>query len=329
MRIENQKNIWMKKTFTIILLFSVFACQSPKKLLTSEYINTEITTQSINQIIDTLASDYMEGRGFGTEGIEKAAVYIENFLMENKIPPYFDQYRDSFQVWKKDGYNIVGLIEGKDKELKKEFIIISAHYDHLGIRRNRTDSIANGANDNATGVSAILNIAKYLKKSGINDRSVIVALFSGEEVGLKGSNHFAKRIKNENKNVYCVINIDMIGSQLTNQPGKVYISGYDISNMAEVLNNYIGKETIIKLESEDFYGLFRLSDNYPLYQHLHVPSHTFSTFDFHNYKHYHQVSDEIENVDLQNTVKIIRDIVLAVVKLSVKTEKEIELKLIN
>jgi len=317
----------VKKITLIILLFSAFACQSPKKLLTSEYINTQITSESITQIIDTLASDYMEGRGFGTEGIEKSAVYIENFLQENNIPPYFDQYRDSFKVWKKDGYNIVGLIEGKDKELKNEFIILSAHYDHLGIRRNSLDSIANGANDNATGVSTVLNIAKYLKKSNINNRSIIVALFSGEEIGLKGSSHFAKKIKNENKNVYCVINIDMIGSQLTKQAGKVYISGYDKSNMAEVLNNYIGEETITKLDIEDIYGLFRLSDNYPLYNHLKVPSHTFSTFDFDNYEHYHKVSDEIENVDLQNTVNIIRHISLAVVKLSVASEKEIELKL--
>ena len=117
----------MKKFTISILLISIFACQSPKKLLTSEYINTQITIESITQIIDTLASDYMEGRGFGTKGIEKSAVYIENFLQENNIPPYFDQYRDSFQVWKKDGYNIVGLIEGKDKELKNEFIILSAH----------------------------------------------------------------------------------------------------------------------------------------------------------------------------------------------------------
>ncbi|MEN8119540.1 MAG: M20/M25/M40 family metallo-hydrolase [Bacteroidota bacterium] len=319
----------MKKYITIIILFSVFACQSPKKLLTSDYINTQITNESIIQTIDTLASDHMEGRGFGTKGIEKAAVYIENFLQENNIPPYFDQYRDSFQVWKKDGYNIVGLIEGKDKELKKEFLILSAHYDHLGIRRNRADSIANGANDNATGVSAVLNIAKYLKKSNINNRSIIVALFSGEEIGLRGSSHFAKRIKSENHNIYCALNVDMIGSQLTDKPGKVYISGFDKSNMAEVLNKYIGKETITKLNLENVYGLFRLSDNYPLYNHLHVPSHTFSTYDFHNYTHYHQFSDEIENVDLQNTIRIIRDISGAVVKLSVKTEKEISLKVIN
>jgi Zn-dependent M28 family amino/carboxypeptidase len=315
----------MKHLISIFLLVFLFSCK-PTDKLSKENSNTGyISNHDVWVIIDTLASDYMEGRRFGSTGNEKAAVYIENFMVQNHIKPYFKQYRDSFTAGAGEGYNVIGLIEGIDPILKNEYIILSAHYDHIGKSSDKNDSVYNGANDNASGVSGVLNISKYLKIKNLNKRSIIVALFSGEEIGLTGSDHFADKISPEASHIYCDVNIDMIGSVLTNKPGKIYISGFDKSNMSEIFNKYTGNDNITSIELDQMYGLFRLSDNYPLYEKLNIPAHTFCTFDFSNYEHYHRLTDEVKNLDIENAGIIIRNIALCVSKLSCSDKKEIVL----
>ena len=98
----------------------------------------------------------------------------------------------------KIAYNIVGFIEGRDEQLKNEFIVIGAHYDHIGIRSAvNGDTIANGANDNAAGTTAVLELARYFGKARSNKRSLVFALFSAEEKGLLGSKHLAKKLKEQ------------------------------------------------------------------------------------------------------------------------------------
>ena len=93
-----------------------------------------------------------KGRNTGTLGIEKAAQYIEDQFKKNHIKPYFKTYRDSFNIKEIMGYNIIGFIEGNDPILKDEVIILGAHYDHIGFAKKvENDSIANGANDDASG----------------------------------------------------------------------------------------------------------------------------------------------------------------------------------
>jgi len=313
-----------KITLSILLFLYIIACKPSQQTQVSVMRDTVITDEETTLLIDTLSSDYYEGRGFGTEGIEKAAVFIENYLKDLKIKPYFESYRDSFVVRGKDGYNIIGLIEGTDSVLKKEIIILSAHYDHVGKIKSNTDSIRNGANDNATGVSSVLNIAKLLVDNKLNKRTVIVALFSGEEIGLTGSEHFAKKIKGKQGGIYCGVNIDMIGSEVTDQPGKVYLSGDNYSNMREFYNKYIGAEEVVKYK-KGYFDVFRLSDNYPLFNELNIPAHTFCTFDFRNYKHYHRVSDEIQNLDIENTCIIVRNIAKGFLGVVNSPEREIKI----
>lgn len=308
----------------IFAIFYAVSCKPSQQQTLNSYQDTTVSNQEIIQIIDTLSSDYYEGRGFGSEGIEKAAQFIENYLKELKIKPYFETYRDSFEVRGKIGYNIIGLIEGTDSTLTKEFVILSAHYDHMGKINSQTDSIKNGANDNASGVSSVLNIAKLLVNTRLNKRSVIVALFSGEEIGLTGSAHFSKKIITEKEKLYCGVNIDMIGSQVTDQPGKVYLSGSDYSNMLEKYNQYIGSKEVVGYK-KGFLDVFRYSDNFSIYKHLNIPAHTFCTFNFKNYKHYHKVSDEIQNMDIENTCIIVKNIAKGFIGLINVQKQEIEI----
>jgi bacterial leucyl aminopeptidase len=316
----------MKTIVLFLIIIYAFSCKPPKQIQTSDNSDTIISSEELSTIIDTLSNDYFEGRETGTEGINKAAIYIENYFRNNQIRPFFTNFRDSFDVYGYKAFNVIGVIEGNDEKLKNEYIIISAHYDHEGKITGEADSVFNGANDNASGVSTVLNIAKIIANTKSNKRSIIVALFSAEEKGLLGSEEFANKLKAKSANVYCAGNIDMIGSVLTSQKGKVYLSGYKKSNMPQVLNKYIGSEEIVNWEKEENYGLFGLSDNYPIYQALNVPSHTFCTFDFNNYPYYHKVDDEIDKIDMENTVIIANNISLAIRKIAESSDYDIKLK---
>src|SRR5690606_13026083 len=95
---------------------------------------------------ELLASDKLQGRDTGREGLEKAAEYIEYNFQKSNISRCFSSSRDTLTNFDKPAYNIVGVIEGNDPILKKEFIIVGAHYDHIGIiKAENGDSIANGA----------------------------------------------------------------------------------------------------------------------------------------------------------------------------------------
>src|SRR5690606_21562351 len=173
----------MKKTL-IIIPFLILIGFLSFKVFKKDYISPE----ALEMMVSYLASDELEGREMGSVGIEKAAMYIEAVFEKNNIKPYFETYRNDFKVNVLDAYNIVGYIEGNDPNLKNEVVIIGAHYDHLGLSEKvENDNIANGANDNASGVGGVLLIAQHFAKAKTNKRSIIVALFSAEEKGLLGS----------------------------------------------------------------------------------------------------------------------------------------------
>ena len=187
----------------------------------------------IETSMNFLASDDLEGRATGSAGIEKAAVFIENYLKSNQIKPYFETYRDSFNLENAVGYNIVGVVEGHDPKLKDEFVILGGHYDHIGFGKEvNGDKIANGANDDASGTIAAMEFAKYFAQSNTNKRSILVTLYSAEEMGLKGSSHLAKRLKDAGLNAYTMINFEMLGVPFTDNRGyDVFLSGFELSNM--------------------------------------------------------------------------------------------------
>ena len=253
----------MMKFLILSLIISILiCCKSPQQIGHNQSIDTIISMNEMIEIIDTLSCDAFEGRKTGSEGIEKAAKYIENYFRKFNIRSFYSNYRDSFLIGEIQAYNIIGIIEGKNPDLINEYILLSAHYDHIGKSFGDSDSVYNGANDNASGVSTVLNIARILAENPQNSRNIIIALFSGEEMGLLGSEHFARILKKNGPKLYCAVNVDMIGSQFSKDPGKVYLSGYKKSNMPEIFNRYIGSEEVVQWSKEDMYDLFSLSDNY-------------------------------------------------------------------
>ena len=269
-----------------------------------------VTAASVKKHLDFLASDRLQGRDTGSEGLEEAALYITNYFTDYGIKPYFESMRDDFDAKGTPTYNVVGMVEGNDPDLKKEYVLIGAHYDHIGIiKAENGDTIANGANDDASGTVAVMEIAKYFAQHKTNRRSLIFALFSGEEKGLLGSQHLAQRLQEQDADIYTMMEVEMIGVPMKDKDYLAYLTGYKISNMAEVFNTYCGKNILGFLPQAKEYNLFYRSDNASFYKALHIPAQTVSTFDFTNFDYYHKVGDEVDKLDKNHIASVINNLI--------------------
>ena len=267
-------------------------------------------SERIGQIMNFLASDQLRGRDSGSPGIEKAAQYIEDIFSRNGVAQYFSSYRDTLTNFEAPAYNVVGVVEGNDENLKKEFIVIGAHYDHIGVIAGvNNDTIANGANDNASGTATVLELARYFGNARTNKRSLIFALFSAEEKGLLGSEHLAKRLKEQQLNLYTMLNFEMTGVPLQDKDYFVYVTGYEQSNLAEVCNRHAGEKLVGFLPTAKEFSLFQRSDNYPFHKAFGVPSQTYCTFDFTNFNHYHKVGDEVSEMDFGHMATLVNKMI--------------------
>ena len=290
-------------------------------------VNYQVSEENVIKTMSYLTSDELKGRDSGSEGIEMAAVYLENLLKENGVKPYFKTYRDTLSNFDKPAFNIVGFIEGTDKKLKNEFVVIGAHYDHIGMLQNGVngDVIVNGANDNATGTTAVTEVAKYFAKFKNNKRSILFVFFSAEEKGLLGSKHLAAKLKEQKMDLYFMFNFEMIGIPMKDKGMDFYLTGFGKSNMATTMNEYAGEKLVGYLPIETKYMLFRASDNYPFFTEFNVPAQTVSTFDFENFQFYHQPDDEFELMDTKHMTNVISKTIPVLEQMINAPKKEIKL----
>ena len=273
--------------------------KAPRKLLSVLIDSTQVRTH----IMYTLASDEMQGRRAGTVGIERAAQYIETEFERLGLTTFdtLSSYRQTFTFKNRrtqeeiTSSNIIAVLEGKSK--KDEVVIISAHYDHLGIRAKEgvLDSIYNGANDDASGVTGILALAEHFKKVG-NERTLVFAAFTAEEMGLVGSRHFGKGI--DASKFVAGINLEMIGKTPSFGPNTAWLTGFERSDFGKIIQkNLVGTGYQLFPDPYKKFNLFFRSDNASLAR-LGVPSHTFSTTPIDVDEDYHQVSDEAETLNI-------------------------------
>lgn len=194
-------------------------------------------------------------------------------------------------------FNVAAVIPGKSKA--DEFVIFSAHYDHIGILDPiGQDSIANGADDDASGTTAMISLAKYFKKQDMNERTLIFVAFTAEEIGMFGSKYFSNNIDADQ--VVAMINIEMIGKDSKFGPNTLYVTGYHHSNLAELMQeNVSGTAFAFHPDSYPQQNLFYRSDNAVLAA-LGVPAHTFSTSQIDKDEYYHTVKDELSTLDMNN-----------------------------
>jgi len=202
--------------------------------------------------------------------------------------------------------NVIGIVKGNDPVLSEEYIVIGAHYDHLGLGGENSGSrvpdehaVHNGADDNASGTAGVLELAHKLQKNAdLLKRSIVLVAFAGEEMGLLGSKEFIRNPPVPLKNIKAMINMDMIG-RLHPETKAVSIGGTGTSTESEALLSDLAKgRTFVTRHSPDGYGP---SDHAPFYSE-NIPVFYFTTG---AHEDYHTPGDDIEKLDLQGEKAIL------------------------
>jgi len=321
----------MLKNIVILSVFALFiSCNkidpNPIGKLTLQQIRQQIDPSETQQILFTLAADSMKGRESKNGGYFKAAQFVTDYFKAHNIAPFYSNYQDTLSTKGVKTYNVVGRIGTYDPQ--KKTILIGAHLDHVGIRGSEGDTIYNGANDNATGSTAVMQLGKFLAQFDW-DQNIILALFADEEKGLKGAYHLAQRFKEEHIKPDYMINFEMIGKTLTTGTNQVYMTGYNYSNMPKVMNT-ISPNFVQFLPEAKELNLFKRSDNYAFFKELKIPAFTLSSFDFKNFDYYHKAGDEAEKMEVENMNQIIGTAAFTIAKMMhQKIEIQMELEAVE
>jgi len=230
------------------------------------------------------------------------------FILGTTAPTHYTITADQ-EVQEQKLQNVVGILPGRSK--KNEYVIFSGHYDHLGVGKpdEKGDSIYNGANDDASGSTAVIMLANYFTKLKNNERTLVFVTFTAEEIGGYGSQYFSRQF--DPANVEAMFNIEMIGTESKWGVNSAYITGYERTDMGKILEkNLMGTPFTFYPDPYPQQQLFYRSDNATLARQG-VPAHTISTSKMDSEKYYHTQGDEISTLDMKNMALIIKSIALS------------------
>ncbi len=313
----------MKRLALILLLPAALSAQRPT------------TAADVRRLLYPLADDSMAGRMTGSPGEAKAARMIAAEMQRAGLKPlgdsgYFQRVPvaamplatpsrsgrterlvllksladlDTVPVERRrPSVNVVGVLEGSDPALKSEVVLVDAHFDHVGVGRAiNGDSIYNGADDDASGVTAVLEIARQLSAGPRPKRTVLFAATTGEEVGLFGTRWFIDHPPVPLSQFVANLEIEMIGrpDSLAGGAGKAWLTGYERSNMGEQLAQAGLPIVPDKRPDQRF---FERSDNIA-FARRGIVAHTVSSFNLHT--DYHQPSDDVKGMDFEHMAAVI------------------------
>ncbi|WP_282123227.1 M28 family peptidase [Algibacter mikhailovii] len=255
--------------------------------------------------IKSLSSDTFEGRRTGSQGGQKAQKYIINQLYSLGVVPLVTDYKQPFRFIEKGkhykGMNILGFVKGTD--FPDDYIVISAHYDHEGIKQGE---IFNGADDNASGISALFSFAEYFR-SHPPKHSIIIAAFDAEELGLQGSKYFLKSTILNSKDVVLNINMDMISRSDDNE---LYVVGASDNKMlkATIQGGMYSSKIKLLIGHDGYDGLenwIYSSDHAGFYK-KGIP---FLYFGVEDHEDYHEPTDTFENIHPEFYIEAVKIII--------------------
>ncbi len=296
----------------------------------------ESRPRRVQRLLSSLAADSMEGRAMGSLGSLMAAGLIAEEFDDAGVAPagttgYLQEIRavrvtipgrrsrvltveaadtfpDSVKEYMSDR-NLVGIVRGSDPGVADEIIVVGAHFDHVGVGRPVDgDSIYNGADDDASGVVAVLEAARDLASGTPPRRTVVFALFTGEEVGGVGSGWYLDHPAVPLEQTVAQLQVEMIGrpDDRAGGPGNLWATGYDRSTVGATLSALGIPVVADPYPDENFF--FR-SDNVR-FAYAGIPAHTLSSFNLHT--DYHSPSDEAERVDMDHLVAAVETIIRAI-----------------
>lgn len=255
--------------------------------------------------IKSLSSDTFEGRRTGTNGNLRAKKYIINQFHVLNVLPLVKNYNQTFTFTNKRSLyratNILGLIKGS--ELSNKYIVLSAHYDHEGVKYGE---IYNGADDNASGISALFSFAEYFIKNPPK-HSIILAAFDAEELGLQGSKYFVNNSIVSKKDIVLNINMDMISRS---ERDELFVVGATNNKQLKYIVSNIEESKNIKLLTghDGYDGLENwtyASDHANFYK-KDIP---FLYFGVEDHKDYHEPTDDYENIKPEFYINAVKTII--------------------
>lgn len=322
----------MKRLSVVLLAAIIASCASAQsKVATAPPASDPIVESDVRRILSTLAADSMEGRGTGTRGALKAARFIAAEMKSlgleaagdsgyfQKVPfasttstqrgstlhllPSFDSLAKIPEAARVISYNVIGIIPGKDPVLKDEVVAFAAHYDAIGIVAPvNGDSIVNGADDDASGVTTILEIARTFAKGAPPKRTILFIATTGEEQGILGTQWYVAHPVRPLAKMVAEMEVEMAGrpDSLAGGSGKLWMTGYDRSTMGAML-----KAAGIPIVPDPYpqFRFFERSDNI-VFARMGIPAHTLSSYNLH--QDYHSPVDEVSKIDFPHLTAIAR-----------------------
>jgi Peptidase family M28 len=306
--------------FILFILAAAFALAPAAIAAQGTKSATTVTEQTVRKYMEALASDDMRGRGSASVDELAAAKYIAGQLKALKIEPAGDNgdYLQTVKFTRRQRgatadapgtemttTNVVAIIRGSDPKFSKETILLSAHLDHLGVRAGLPgDNIFNGADDDASGVTAVLEMAQALAAGPKPKRTVVFALFGSEEIGGYGARYFQEHPPVPIETFVANLEFEMIARpDAAVAADALWLTGYERSNLGPELAKHGAKLVADPHPEENF---FRRSDNYVLAR-KGIIAHTVSSFGLHT--DYHQPSDDLAHVDFKHMTDAIASMV--------------------
>ncbi len=275
------------------------------------------TPAALRAHVRFLASDNLGGRGTPSKGLDIAADYIasqfEIIGLEGPLGGSFSQ-ETTYERGTVSGdvRNVIGLLKGSDPVLSGTYVIVSAHYDHLGTREGEGDQVFNGANDDASGVAGMIECARALAGARPK-RSVLFIGFYGEERGLVGSRFYGQNPVFPLAATVGQINLEQIGrTDDTEGPrvGAFNLTGFDYTDLHKYMSP-AAQKVGIRVEKHERLNepYFNASDNAALAA-VGVPSTTVSVA--YSFPDYHKSGDHWDKLDYDNFAKLVDAIALGV-----------------
>lgn len=286
--------------------------------------------ERVQALLESLAADSMLGRRAGTVGELRAVRMLEAELARYGVESAgVDGYRQAVPLVRDaDGrirppavgtdiatldpsdvvtaYNVLGVVPGSDPALAGEIVVVGAHHDHVGVGRPvEGDSIYNGADDDASGSVAALEIARHFAEARARGegppRTILVAFFTAEEMGLYGTREWIESPTVDFDGIVADLQIEMIArpDSLAGGFGRGWLTGYERSTMGDLL---AAQGSPIVPDPRPEQNFFFRSDNAP-FARLGIPAHTLSSFNLHG--DYHQPSDEADLADYPHMTALI------------------------
>ena len=332
--IQVTRSLTRRTARALVLMLGVTATPLVAPSLATLSAQRATTAADAGRWLAALSDDSLQGRLTGSEGAQKAARMIADRMQRLGLEPLGDEgflqrvpifmapprqqggserlaLGASFAALdtmpaerRRRAANVVGLLRGSDPALRDEYVILGAHYDHIGVSGADAvdgDSIFNGADDDASGVVAMLETARQLSEGRAPKRSVIFVAFIGEENGMTGTNWFIRNPPRPLAQVVADLQVEMIGrpDSVAGGPGKGWLTGFERSTMGELLS---AAGVALIADPRPAQNFFMRSDNYPFALEG-IPAHTVSTFGGHT--DYHGVNDEVDRMDLDHVAAVI------------------------